>query len=290
MFLLLIVPDSAHTQYTPIMLGTLHIDMAIKLATKKELESLNKQWKRSLVATKLTMKEAHIVGVNDEQITSKIDNVLKLAKGATIDPFGTIELKGIIKTPNHYKHVNVVIDNLPKNQCSKDATVAQQIQILKPGSNKIPVILRNLSCRTIKVRKGVKIAHVEASSIVPMMVNQGLPKNMLEKEAGNAPKSTLLENIPNMKEKIDKILENLSLQGIESWTEQQQQSAKSLIMEYQHLFALTLNGLGKTSLVQHNIKLDDETPFKERYQRIPSHQYEEVRKHLQEMLNVGAIQ
>ena len=31
--LLLIVPDSAHTKYTPITLGTLHIDMAIKLAT-----------------------------------------------------------------------------------------------------------------------------------------------------------------------------------------------------------------------------------------------------------------
>ena len=33
--LLLIVPDSAHTQYTPITLGTLHIDMVIKIATKK---------------------------------------------------------------------------------------------------------------------------------------------------------------------------------------------------------------------------------------------------------------
>ena len=43
--LLLIVPDSAHTQYIPIMLGMLHIDMVIKLATKRELESLNKQWK-----------------------------------------------------------------------------------------------------------------------------------------------------------------------------------------------------------------------------------------------------
>ena len=100
--LFLIVPDSAHTQYTPITLGTLHIDMAIKLATKKELENLNKQWKRSLVATNLTMKEAQIVGVNDEQIISKIDNVLKLARDTTIGPFGTIEVKGIIKTPNHY--------------------------------------------------------------------------------------------------------------------------------------------------------------------------------------------
>ena len=78
--LLLIVPDSAHTQYTPITLGTLHIDMVIKLATKKELESLNKQWKRSLVATKLTMKEAQVVCVDDKQMTSEIDNILKLAK------------------------------------------------------------------------------------------------------------------------------------------------------------------------------------------------------------------
>ena len=186
--------------------------------------------------------------------------------------------------------MNVVVDNLPKKQCCKDITVAQQIQTLKPGSNKMPVVLRNLSCITLKVRKGMKIAHVEASNIVPTMVNQGLPENMLEKEAGKAPKSTLLENIPKAKEeRIDKILESLSLQGIESWSEQQQ-SAKLLIREYQHLFALTLNELGKTSLVQHNIKLDDETPFKERYQRIPPHQYEEVRKYLQEMLNIGAIQ
>ena len=56
--LLLIIPDSAHTQYTPITSGTLHIDMAIKLATERELKNLNKQWQRSLAATKLTMKEA----------------------------------------------------------------------------------------------------------------------------------------------------------------------------------------------------------------------------------------
>ena len=39
--LLLIVPDSVHTLCSRITLGTLHIDMAIKLATKKELGNLN---------------------------------------------------------------------------------------------------------------------------------------------------------------------------------------------------------------------------------------------------------
>ena len=66
--LLLIVPDSAHTHHTPITLGTLHMDMTIKLGMKKELENLNKQWKRSLIATKLTMKEAQLVSSEDTQI------------------------------------------------------------------------------------------------------------------------------------------------------------------------------------------------------------------------------
>ena len=60
-------------------------------------------------------------------------------------------------------------------------------------------------------------------------------------------------------------------------------------MEFQHLFVMSLSELGKTSLVQHDIKLDDMTPFKECYQRLPPHQYEEVKKHLQEMLEIGAI-
>ena len=133
----------------------------------------------------------------------------------------------------------MIIDNLPENQCCKDMTVAQQIQVLKPGTNKIPVVLRNLSCRTLKVKKGMEIAHVEVSNVVPTMVSQEIPGNVLEKETGNAPKCTLLKNVLNMKEeRIDRILESLSLQGIESWNEQQQQSTKLLIREYQHLFAL----------------------------------------------------
>ena len=95
--LLLIVPDSVHTMHTPITLGTLHIDMAIKLVTKNELQSLNKQWKRSLIVTKLTMKKAQLVNLKDAQIVSQIDGIVKTARDTTITPFGTTEVKGVIK-------------------------------------------------------------------------------------------------------------------------------------------------------------------------------------------------
>ena len=114
--LFLIVPDSMHTMHTSITLGTRHIDIAIKLAIKKELENLNKQWKRSFIVTKLTMKEAWLVNQEDVQIVSKIDNIVKIARDTAIIPFATAEVKSVIKAPNHYKHVNVVLDDLSENQ------------------------------------------------------------------------------------------------------------------------------------------------------------------------------
>ena len=140
--LLLIVPDSAHTQYTPISLGTLHIDMAIKLATEKELETLNKQWQRSLVATKLTMKEAQVLDIEEAQIISRLNSNVKLIRDTVVGPFETVDTKGILrKTPNHYKRMNVVVDNLEERRFYKDIAVVSQLQILKPGSDRISIVL-----------------------------------------------------------------------------------------------------------------------------------------------------
>ena len=46
--------------------------------------------------------------------------------------------------------------------------------------------------------------------------------------------------------------------------------------------------LGKCNIIKHAIKITD-PQRKERYRRIPPHLYEEVKNHLQEMVEVGAI-
>ena len=134
----------------------------------------------------------------------------------------------------------------------------------------------------------MKIAHVEASKVIPSLLHSQVSENIPRKVVGNPLKSDLLKNLPKGRDgRLTKILESLNFQSIESWMDQQQQSAKDLIAEYQHLLALNLKELGKTSLVQHGIKFDDMTLCKEWYRRIPPHQYEEVKKHLQEMLEIG---
>ena len=86
------------------------------------------------------MKEAQIVNIEEAQIVSKLDSDIKLTKGITLSPFGTAEVKGVLKTPNHYKRVNVVVDDLAEGQCCRDIAIVHQLQILKLRSDRIPVI------------------------------------------------------------------------------------------------------------------------------------------------------
>ena len=54
-------------------------------------------------------------------------------------------------------------------------------------------------------------------------------------------------------------------------------------------FDCIFKDLGRANLVEHEIKHTDDTPFKDPYRRIPPAMYEEVRQHLKEMLEAGAI-
>ena len=47
--------------------------------------------------------------------------------------------------------------------------------------------------------------------------------------------------------------------------------------------------MGKCNILKHDIKLTEHQPFKERYRRIPPHLFEEVKQHLQEMVEIGAV-
>ena len=65
--------------------------------------------------------------------------------------------------------------------------------------------------------------------------------------------------------------------------------AKSLLFKWSDIFSTSPTDLGRTDLIKHEIKLTDDTPFKEPYRRITPALYEEVRIHLKEMLEAGAI-
>ena len=79
------------------------------------------------------------------------------------------------------------------------------------------------------------------------------------------------------------------MEGLNSWTGEQQQSARDLLVDSAEVFAKSDLDLGKCNIIKHATKITDLQPFKEHYRRIPPHLYEEVKAHLQEMVEMAAI-
>ena len=85
------------------------------------------------------------------------------------------------------------------------------------------------------------------------------------------------------------ILNLIDLSGLEDWPEKLQQEAKEMLKRNAKVFSKNDMDMGRTNLVKHHIKLTDPVPFKEAYRRIPPQMYNEVKTHLQEMLDLSAI-
>ena len=85
------------------------------------------------------------------------------------------------------------------------------------------------------------------------------------------------------------ILDLIDLSGLKDWPEKLQQDAEEMLKRNAKVFSKDDMDMGRTNLVKHHIKLTDPVPFKEAYRRIPPQMYDEVKTHIQEMLDLGAV-
>ena len=87
----------------------------------------------------------------------------------------------------------------------------------------------------------------------------------------------------------EKLLEKLNLDGLANWSQENAAVARELVLAYYNVLALESNELGCTSAIKHEICIENDKPFKERFQRIPPPLLEEVCASLRDMLEVGVI-
>ena len=99
----------------------------------------------------------------------------------------------------------------------------------------------------------------------------------------------ILGETPDVSDDSKDILHKLNLSGMEEWEPQLQQTAQDLICEFVCIFSQDDLDLGKSSIVKHSIKVNDPVLFKEQYRHIPPGMYDEVKVHIQKILDVGAI-
>ena len=159
---------------------------------------------------------------------------------------------------------------------------------LKDGSRALSVVLRNGTGKPMCLPTGQLIGHVVVANTVP----DAIPSPELEaKLAEDGQKVTPL-TAEQCQTLLIKVLEkNGSLGKLDSWLKETAQKAKWLLTEFHHIFSLKEGKIGCMDVAEHVIELleGQDKPIKERFRRIGPHQVEEVREHLQEMLDGGAI-
>ena len=161
--LFMVSNNSPYANRVPIQLGTLHIREAIQLATKDEMNTLPFAWKTAnfppYADKRLSMKEP-------EFNLDKIKGHVKLTKSVTIPPFQTIHVSGLTECDQYFKRVNVIVGPDPDKDYESVIPI-HGYTVLKPGSLRISVGLRNHSCRRVMVQAKSIVAKVSAANVVP---------------------------------------------------------------------------------------------------------------------------
>ena len=79
------------------------------------------------------------------------------------------------------------------------------------------------------------------------------------------------------------------LDRLKEWPPELVKKAVALLLEFHHVFSLEPNEIGCTDATKHVIELMKDEPFKERFRCIAPTLVDEVRQHIQEMLDGGTI-
>ena len=148
--------DSDYDNKCPVIIGTLHIDLILELATKEELSTLTKQLERGSIRTRIQTRLANISGELDQ-----IQGIIKLQNDVVLPPRSTKQVSGLSSHPIHPKRVNVIIE--PTDGEEGTYTVKTYTYV-KRNSQWVPLVLRNDTSREIVLTKGMRIASLSPAN------------------------------------------------------------------------------------------------------------------------------
>ena len=274
---MMVISDA--TEYAarvPLQIGTRIIAAVAETLKPSNIKHLDETWKQTYIGTLMSCAvQQKNIEEGDKFNLDKVKGAVKLRKEVEIAPMEQVEVWGYTQVRGHSKRVVVCIESeelLMKGQVMSVNTKSD----LLPHSSRVKVLLRNLSGQPVKVPAKTTIAEVTPCNVIPL----------IWKPEG----TTAKEGDPLWTQEMEELFEQLGLNESKEWmTEDDILTAKKLVQKFHMIFSKNDLDLGKTDMVKYKIKVTDETPFKERYRRIPPSKYEVVRKHLQEMLDIGAI-
>ena len=191
-----------------------------------------------------------------------VNGPIKLTKDVVLEAGETVKVNGLSQLKGNVKRLHVVAEPIRDKGGSEVPQVVTipTYSVCMPGSQKVTVMLRNVTNDAITLRKGRVIAELAAANLIP---NKVAPRFLKDNREMKLVKSGQLQVAKG--KRIEKLMGKLDLSGMKTWTEECQEGARQTMTDFEDIFALEPLELGKTNLVKHSIKVNNPVPFKERY-------------------------
>uniref|UniRef100_A0A3B1JJS8 Gypsy retrotransposon integrase-like protein 1 n=1 Tax=Astyanax mexicanus TaxID=7994 RepID=A0A3B1JJS8_ASTMX len=167
-----------------------------------------------------------------------------------------------------------------------------QSVLLEPGSSKLPpgILLSRAYLSFNRGQLYVPVVNVESRDVwLPPRTVLGIifcvesqantERVIFEEREGNQENVAVMRSLCAEGQPLD--LSNLSWPTLSL---AQEQEGKALLRQYSEVFSQGEGDIGCTTLIQHEIPLTDDAPVRQRYRRLPPSQYEQVKAHIQDLL------
>ena len=207
-----------------------------------------------------------------DPLDKEIDELVTMRESMKLGPFQTKIIEGKVKTLlGESIHVMVMPLKVDMAQPMGMHPLLPGLHILpafvqlKMGSNKVSVVVRNMSDSPIYLKKGVQIACMVSTAPV---LHVGLSP---EREATIGAKAQW-ETMSLSRRQV-KLLEKLNLDGLSNWSPKQCGHSQGTHPGLHDIFALDNNESGCTSTTKHEICINDSEPFKEQFRCIQHHSW-----------------
>jgi len=288
---LLVVKATNYNREVPAIVGTNLIRELAKLQDYTESGSFAHEWKIAFQAMSQTC-----VGT------------VKATKEFVLRPMEVKTITGLVRKSGNTE--SAVTENLENSGLDKPVICPRVVSLSNPGKTaRVPVRICNFTAKVLRIPEKsslCQLSDVKVLRSVPFTEkDSNEPRDHAEKEniptdkdpsvhQQSVPEKEKTNNETNNKHTTADINELIKHKyGVDlsssDMTPDQKHKILKLFEKWQSIFPKTSLDLGHTSAVKHKIELTNDTPFKEPYRKIPPALFNEVKHHLQEMLDIGAI-
>ena len=196
--------------------------------------------------------------------------------------------------PGYSKSIVPMPECVAITHASKDGIaevgVAPALIQVSPDTSYVPVPMLNTTDHDIVIPSGKLIGELHIASLHGSQPADTTERSEAECDTSHKSSSSLTKQAAD-EEYLQQFdlshLPDLVTQG--KLTESQSQQVRELLLRNRAVFSTHDLDVGHTNLVTHRIDLVDETPIKQRSRFIPPRLYDELRDHLQQLLDLGII-